>query len=77
MARKVYHSVLSQGPWKIRHNDQTVSTHETQKDAEQAAMELGRRAEADGSLGQAVLHKGDGTIREERIYGKDPERTRG
>jgi hypothetical protein len=31
-----------------------------------------RKAETDGGPGQAVLHKADGQIKEERTYGKDP-----
>jgi hypothetical protein len=52
---------------------QVVSKHGTQKEAEEAATEEAQVSYKEGGLGQAVLHKTDGTIREERTYGKDPE----
>lgn len=32
---------------------------------------------ANDELGQLIIHRQDGTIEEERTYGKDPRRTRG
>jgi Uncharacterized protein conserved in bacteria (DUF2188) len=75
--RKVFHSSLTKTGWVVTEGGQTVSRHTNQKGAETAARIAGRRAFEDGGLGQAVLHKRDGTIREERTYGKDPERTPG
>jgi ATP-dependent DNA ligase len=51
---------------------QTISNHNTQKASETAAIKAGHRAKNEGGLGQAVLHKADGGIREERTYGADP-----
>ena len=77
MSRKVYHSVPTKTGWKVESGGRTLSNHRTQSASEDAATAAGRRAEAKGGLGQAVLHKSDGRIREERTYGADPRRTPG
>jgi tartrate dehydratase beta subunit/fumarate hydratase class I family protein len=69
MARKVYHSGPSDTGWKVTSAGRTISTHRTQRASEAAATAAGRKAEAKGGLGQAVLHKLNGRIREERSYG--------
>ena len=56
------------------HNGKTISTHSTQEESEAAAIAAGRVAYEKGGLGQAVMHKADGVIREEHTYGKDPEK---
>jgi hypothetical protein len=75
--RQVFHSQLTKEGWEVRKEKETVSSHATQEDAEADAIERARAAYEKGGLGQAVLHKSDGTIREERTYGKDPERRPG
>ena len=75
--RQVFHSSPSKDGWKVTSGGKTLSTYDTQKESEAAAIEAGRSAERKGGLGQAVLHKADGTIREERTYGSDPERSPG
>jgi len=75
--RHVFHSSLTKQGWAVTEGGETVSRHRNQKEAETAARNAGRKAYSEGGLGQAVLHKSDGTIREERTYGKDPERTPG
>jgi hypothetical protein len=50
---------------------ETVSQSSNQK-ASEAAAAAGRKAYENGGLGQAMLHKSDGTIPEERTYGEDP-----
>ena len=76
--RQVFHSIQTKKDgWVVLLDQQVVSKHANQKEAEQAAIEEGRAADDAGGLGQAVLHKSDGTIREERTYGKDPEKTPG
>jgi hypothetical protein len=75
--RKQFHSIQDKTGWKVTLSGKTVSRHATQKESEGAAIELGRAHYASGGLGQAVLHKSDGVIREERTYGKDPEKTPG
>ena len=76
--RIVFHSSLMQdrmgGPRRRRDR---LAPQQTRKASEAAAIAAGRKANQDGGLGQAVLHKSDGTIREERTYGKDPERRPG
>jgi Uncharacterized protein conserved in bacteria (DUF2188) len=56
---------------KVIHSSLTKTANE------KAATIAARKAYEDGGLGQAVLHKANGQIREERTYGKDPERTPG
>ncbi len=75
--RQVFHSVPSSNSWKVERGGKTVSSHRTQKASEKAAIKAGRQALNKGGLGQAVLHRSDGTIREERTYGSDPRRTKG
>jgi Uncharacterized protein conserved in bacteria (DUF2188) len=75
--RQVFHSSPAKTGWKVTQSGKTISTHDTQKAAEAAAVSAGRAAEAGGGTGQAILHKADGTIREERTYGADPRRTKG
>jgi hypothetical protein len=75
--RKVFHSSLTKTGWVVTEGGETVSRNSNQKANEAAAIAAGRKAHEDGGLGQAVLHKSDGSIREERTYGKDPERTPG
>jgi len=78
MKRSVFHSTPTKGNgWKVIRDGRTVSEHRTQRASEKAAVKAGHRAEDRGRLGQAVLHRSDGTIREERTYGEDPRRTRG
>jgi hypothetical protein len=73
--RKTYHTCRSgDGSWNVTHGHDIVSTHASQPDAEQHALILGRQAEDDGGLSRVVLHLADGSIREERTYGKDARR---
>jgi hypothetical protein len=72
--RMVFHSSLTKNGWVVIEGGETISRNSNQKANEAAAIAAGRKAYRDGGLGQAVLHKSDGTIREERTYGKDPER---
>ena len=75
--RQVFNSSLSKKGWVVTRSGKTVSNHPNQKESEAAAIAAAREVYDGGGLGQAVLHKKDGTIREERTYGKDPERTPG
>jgi hypothetical protein len=75
--RKVFHSVPKGDTWKVESSGKTVSNHRTQAASEKAAVAAGHKAQNAGGLGQAVLHKADGKIREERTYGSDPRRTKG
>jgi hypothetical protein len=58
--------------WHVIKDGEIVSTHKTQRASEAAAMEPGWEASSGGGLGQAVLHKSNGTIRIEYTYGEDP-----
>ena len=75
--RVVFNSSLTKDGWLVTSGDEPLSNHETQKESEAAAIAAARQVYKDGGLGQAVLHKANGMIREERTYGKDPERTPG
>jgi hypothetical protein len=76
--RRIFHSVLTkEDGWVVKSEGSIVSRHGTQQESEAAAIVHGNRVHEAGGLAQAVLHKSDGTIREERTYGEDPERTPG
>ncbi len=77
--RDVFHSVPNpKGKgWVVEQGGEAVSRHRKQATAERAAVSAGHAAQNAGGLGQAVLHKKDGTIREERTYGADPKSTPG
>ena len=76
--RQVFHAILTKKDgWVVLLDQQVLSRHANQKEAEEAAIAEGRATYEGGGLGQAVLHKSDGTIREERTYGRDPEKTPG
>jgi hypothetical protein len=69
--RQVSHSSRTRWGWAVVEGGETLSRHRYQKEAESAATAASRRAWLKGGLAQAVLHKKDGTIRKQRIYGKD------
>jgi hypothetical protein len=71
-ARKVFHSVSRKGEWTVTLSNRAVAKHGTQADKD--AKDRARAAYEGGGLGQAVLHRADGSIRTEHTYGKDPER---
>lgn len=77
--RKVFHSVPNPAGngWVVEQGGDVVSRHRKQETAERAAVSAGHAAQDSGGLGQAVLHRRDGTIREERTYGADPKKTPG
>ena len=76
--RKIFHSLLTkEDSWVVKSEGKVVSKHGSQEESEAAAIVHGNRVHKAGGLAQAVLHKPDGTIREERTYGKEPERTPG
>jgi len=76
-SRKVFHSSLTKNGWVVTEGGETVSRNSNQKANEAAAVAAGRKVHKDGGLAQVVMHKATGVIREERTYGKDPERTPG
>lgn len=75
--RDVFHSVPNGERWAVEKGGKVISNHRTQAASEAAAIKAGHRAQDAGGLGQAVLHKSDGRIREERTYGNDPRNIKG
>jgi hypothetical protein len=75
--RQVFHSVPKGNGWAVEQSGKVMSNHRTQAASEAAAIKAGHRAHDGGGLGQAVLHKSDGRIREERTYGDDPRNIKG
>ena len=75
--RQIFHSTRTRLGWAVREGGETLSRHRTQKEAESAARAASRDAWLSGGLAQAVLHKKDGTIREEHTYGRDPHSSPG
>jgi len=70
---EVFHSSLRKKGWVVREGGETLSQHCSQKEAEEAARVAGRNTHHHGGIGQAVFHRRDGSIREARICGRDPE----
>ena len=56
--------------WKVKGEkaERAVKTFDDKKDA----VDFGREIAKNQPLGQLKIHKKDGTIQEERTYGKDP-----
>ncbi|OPY99252.1 hypothetical protein A5906_26355 [Bradyrhizobium sacchari] len=75
--RQVFHSVPKGDGWAVEQSGKVISNHRTQAASESAAIKAGHRAQDNGGLGQAVLHKSNGQIREERTYGADPRNIKG
>jgi hypothetical protein len=75
--RHIFHSILTKAGWEVRESGEIVSRHPNRQECEEAAIAAARQVHDEGGLAQAVLHKSDGVIREERTYGKDSERTPG
>lgn len=71
LARQVFNSSFSKKGWIVTRSGKTISSHNSQREAEAAAVVAARKVPDGGGLAQAVLHKTDGTLREERTYGKD------
>lgn len=76
--RKVLHVVKnhSTNMWKVlpAKASKPVSVHRTQETAIQKAVTRAKKA----ALGQVKIHRGDNDdIREERTFGKDPEKSPG
>jgi hypothetical protein len=72
--RRVFHSIRTKVGWQVKEGGKTLSRHATQAESHAAAVAAGKRAYESGGLAQAILHKADGSIKEERTYGRDPTR---
>jgi hypothetical protein len=74
LKRVVYHVVpdKDQGVWKVKREgaERAASIHDGKDDAFEKARELAQN----NPLSQVKIHKRDGTIQEERTYGKDPKK---
>jgi len=70
---EVFHSSLTRTGWVVREGGETISLHRNQKEAEMAARLASRKVYLSGGIAQAVFHKVDGSVREKRSYGRDPE----
>jgi hypothetical protein len=72
--RKVYHTVYDSQArvWKniLEGGSRASSTHATKIEAEARVRELAKAT----PLGQAKIHRRDGTFEKEWTYGADPER---
>jgi len=68
--RKVVHVVPDGDEWAVRSvgADRAASIHSTQG----SAIDAARTIAVNAGLGQVVIHRPNGTIREERTYGQDP-----
>ena len=75
LKRHVFHSMLTRKGWIVTEGGEILARNSNQKANEAAAIAAGRKACERFGLGQAVLHKTNGQVREERTYGRDPERT--
>ena len=75
--RKVYHTTYNreQKRWEntLEGGSRPSSTHTTKDEALARVRELAKKP----PLGQAKIHKKDGSFEKEWTYGKDPERTPG
>jgi len=68
--RKVVHVVPDGEKWAVRSvgADRAASIHNKQD----AAIDAARTIAQNAGLGQVVIHRPDGSIREEHTYGHDP-----
>ena len=70
--RKVYHVAPSQGRegWDIKEEgrEKPESHHMRKREAVTFARKMAKAA----PLAQVIIHKADGSVEEERSYGKDP-----
>ncbi|MBN8612106.1 MAG: DUF2188 domain-containing protein [Deltaproteobacteria bacterium] len=72
MATRTVYDVAPHGDgrWHVKRRgaDKAASVHDTRFHAVDAGVEVARNNQPS----QLVIHKGDGTIEEERTYGNDP-----
>jgi uncharacterized protein YdaT len=74
--RKTYHVTPDgAGGWRVKAEgaSRASSAHENKTDAVQSAKNLAKAQ----PLGQVVIHRTDGQIQTEHIYGKDPHPPKG
>lgn len=74
-SRKTYHVTNRDGDWIVQAEKaaRASSKHSNKAEAADRAVDL---AKSQG-LSQVIIHRQDGTIQEERTYGKDPSPPKG
>ena len=74
MAGEAVHVVPTNGMWGVRRegDEEILSVHDTQAEAEQAGRDLARAEQV-----EFVLHNEAGAIREKDSYGNDPRSSAG
>ena len=75
MKRTIYHVTPAGEEWRVKRTGarRAASVHESKAAAVARAKQLAKRA----ALGQVQVHRGDGVIRTEYTYGRDPRRLPG
>ncbi|MEO5324046.1 DUF2188 domain-containing protein [Mesorhizobium sp. CC13] len=68
----IFHTVPGKKGWNVKEGGEIVSSHKTQKLGWAAAVKACRAACETGRSSKAVLHRVDGSIREERLYDRSP-----
>jgi hypothetical protein len=68
--RQTFHVTPTKAGWNVKREgaQRSAKTFDTKQDA----VDFGRETAKNQPLGQLIIHKKDGTIQEERTYGKDP-----
>jgi len=72
--KQVFHSEPYEGRWRVSKAGTTVATCSTQTEADIEAIQAARSVQAKGGYAQVIFIKQDGSIREDRNYGADPQR---
>jgi hypothetical protein len=68
--REKFHVAPDRDRWKVQREGakRPIKTFKNKK----SAVDFGRKVTKNQPLGQLKIHKKNGTIQEERTYGKDP-----
>ena len=62
----VFHSSRAESGWIVTEDGEVISRHGRQKEAEAAAAAAGRKAQRNGGIARVILHRQDGSVRQER-----------
>lgn len=75
--RQVYHvsPAREAGDWEVK--EEGAARARSRHQSKQEAVTEARRLARSRPLGRIVIHNSDGTIQEERTYGKDPHPPQG
>ncbi|MCX8572048.1 MULTISPECIES: DUF2188 domain-containing protein [Hyphomicrobiales] len=69
-SQHTFHTIPCRQGWRVKEGGEILSTHPTQKEGWDAAVKASRLTLAQGKRCRAILHRLDGSIREERVYGR-------